>query len=646
MEGRITHLRSTVRLPARARSLAVDRVNVALGVVFVLGAVFYLWTAGTSYPLALNGSQANPYNLLATAFLHLHLSVGRPPAGLLRLPEPYNPAQNSLFQLKPKDIHDFALYHGELFLTWGPAPVIVLLVPLNLLGLEPSTSLTAALFAIVGLGFALAILRVVLRQLGTRTLWMCVLAAFTLVLSSVMPFLLRRPEVYEEAIAGGFCFAMAGIWLAARALVDRRASPRRLVLMSLCFGLAAGSRPTLGLTALLLVPVYLSLRHTRPRRGLLLALLVPVGGCVLLLAVYNQARFGNPLEVGAKYTLAGIDQNTAHFDALNYVPPGIWYYLASPPRPSALFPFLQLAPPPISYPGTLPANYEAFELTGGLLPMTPFLVFLAALPWLWRRRPALLGSLGAPLLLLAGAGAGILLFLSYEFFATTERYEVDFATLLLLGALAAWLALSSELRGARRWVVRIGGALLATWGCLTGLAIGFTGYSNLLAVGHPATWAKLESITAPVGEAIAGVSGGPVLAEVNAAKVFHTGPVSYTSIESPVKAFGLSPGEPAGLTIVSPGAREAALDVKLVPGVAVGSGAEPSGTPAGLLVRGPGSASVTYTIPSGGEQLRIPVRLGGGVNHLTLTSLGAPAGTRSAVPVAREVLVVASLSLS
>jgi hypothetical protein len=645
MEGRITHLRSTVRLPARARSLAVDRVSVALGVVFVLGAAFYLWTAGTSYPLVLNGSQADPYNLLATAFLHLHLSVGRPPAGLLRLAEPYNPVANSPFQVKPTDIHDFALYHGKLFLTWGPAPAIVLLVPLHLLGLEPSTSLTAAVFAIAGLGFALAALRVVLRQLGTTTLWMCALAALVLVLCSTMPFTLRRPEVYEDAIAGGFCFAMAGIWLSVSALADGRVSSRRLVLMSLCFGLAAGSRPTLALTALVLVPVYMSLRGTRPRRGLLLALAAPVGGCLLLLAVYNQIRFGSPLEIGTKYQLAGIDQHTAHFGALSYVLPGAWSYLIAPPRPSVLFPFLLLAPPPVSYPAALPANYEAFELTGGLLPMTPFLLFLAALPWLRRRRPALLGPLGVPLLVLAGAGAAIMVLLCYEFFATTERYEVDFATLLLLGALAAWLALSRDLRGARRRAVRIGGGLLAIWGCLTGLAISFTGYADLLAIEHPATWAKLESVTAPLSRAIAAVSGGPVLAEVNTAKVFHTAAASY-SLESPVRAFGLSVGEPAGLTIVSPDAREAALVVKAVPGISIAGGAEPSTAAAGLQVRGPGSASVTYTVPPGGQQLRIPVRLAGGINRLSLTSLGAPAGTKPAVAVASEVLVIASLSLS
>jgi hypothetical protein len=622
-------------------------VNLALGVVFVLGAAFYLWTAGTSYPLVLDGSQTDPYNLLATAFLHLHLSVGHPPAGLLKLAEPYNPVANSPFQLKPHDIHDFALYHGKLFLTWGPAPVIVLLVPLHLLGLEPSTSLTAALFAIAGLGFALATLRVVLRQLGSRTLWMCVLAALTLTLSSVLPFILRRPEVYEEAIAGGYCFVMAGIWLAASALVDRRASPVRLVLMSLCFGLAAGSRPTLGLGALVLVPVYLSLRHTRPRRGLLVALAVPVGVCLLLLALYNQVRFGSPLEVGTKYALAGINQYTARFGDLSYLLPGAWFYTVAPPRPSILFPFLALAPPPVSYPAGLPANYQPFELTGGLLPMTPILLFLGALPWIWRRRPAWLGSAGSLLLILAGAGVVILAFLAYDFFATTERYEVDFATLLLLGALAAWLALSEKVRGRRRRLVQIGGGLLAVWGCVTGLATSFVGYADLLAVNHPATWSKLESIGSPLSRAIAAVAGGPVLAEVNASKLFQAPTASYTSLESSTKTFAAGVGEQVGLTIVSPDNREAALVARMIPGIVTAGGARASRSNAGLLVGGPGLASVTYAIPAGGTEVHIRVRLRGGINHLDLAALAAPAsGTKPAAPVSSQLLVVENLSLA
>ena len=637
-----------MRLPDRVRALAADRVSLALGAVFFAGAAFYLWTAGTSYPLVLNGSQTDPYNLLASTFLHFHISVGRPPAGLLKLPEPYNPVANSTFQLHPTKIHDFALYHGKLYLTWGPAPVIVLFVPLHLLGLGPSTSLGAAIFAIAGLGFALAALRVVLRRLRRVPLWMCALAALAVALSTVVPYVLRRPEVYEEAISAGFCFAMAGVWLALSALLDRRTAWWRLALMSLCFGLAVGSRPTLVFSAVVLLPVYLALRPTRPNRALLLALGAPLGVCLVLLALYNQVRFGSPLEVGTKYALAGFDQYTAHFADPSYVTPGAWFYLLAPPRLSILFPFVNLAPPPESYPGVLPSNYQVFELTGGLLPMTPIVVFLGALPWVWRRRPKLLGSGALALLLLAGAGLAAVLFLSYTFYATTERYAVDFSALFLLGALAAWLALSVDLRGRRRLAVRIGGGLLAAWGCFTGLAIGFTGSANLLAANYPATWAKLESISSPLSVAGAALLGRPVLAEVNAAKVIKATPVTYTSVNASTTAFALEVGEQAELTIISPGGETAELTAGMTPAVAIPNGANPSKSPVTLLVRGPGHTSHAYTIQPGSAERRIPVRLSLGDRPPHAPRGGRPGGGRASprAHATQQALVFTNLSLA
>lgn len=616
---------------ASVRAPAVDRVSVALFAVFLLAGAIYVWIAATSVPLALTGAQFDPYNQLANAFLHLRMSVAEAPAGLVNLSEPYNPAQNEVFQPFNGGIHDFALYNGKLFLTWGPAPVIVFLVPMHLLGLEPTASVTTSLFAVVGLGFALASLRVVLRQIGDVPLWMCVLAGFTLALSSAVPFILRRPAVYEEAICAGYCFAMAAVWLALSAIANRAASLTRLALMSLCIGLAIGSRPNLVLLVALLVPVYISLRAIKPRRGLLVALVVPIGVCLVLLMAYDQARFGNPLENGARYQLAGIDQHTAHWDDLSYVPPGLWFYGMSPPRGEILFPFIFLAPPPISYPGSLPGIYaKQLEQTGGLLPMAPIVVFLAALPWIWRRRPRALGPLSIPLLVLAGAGIACMLFLSYVFFSTTERYEVDFATLLLLGALASWFALSKDARGWRRRLVRVGGGMLAVWGCFAGLAISSTGYANLLALNHPGTWNTLKELGAPVSTAIAVFEGHPVLAETSAPEL----PALYV-------------GERANVTIVSPGTRHIALLAVWTPAVRVENALERAKHSARVLVRGPGHASSIYRIRAGGEAARIPVRVGLGVNHIELIPLATEATeTTTATPASQQLLYVEKVSLA
>jgi hypothetical protein len=630
-------------------SVLDDRLTLSLALVFVIGAAFYLWTAGTSIPLSLAGNHVglplpidDYYNRLATAFLHLHLSVGVAPAGLLHLANPYDPSQNELYAESPT-YHDLALYHGRLYLEWGPAPALVLFVPLHLLGLAPSNSLTVALFGIAGLAFALGTLRVLLRQIDGVPLWMGTLGAAALVCSTIVPFVARgRPAVYGEAVVGGFCFAMAGVYLAMRAIAQRRASLGRLALMSLCFGLAAGSRPSLIATALLIVPVYLTLASTRPRGQLLAALAGPCAACVLLLLAYNFARFGNPLEVGQSYQLASYNPREIQFGSAGYLLPNLWYYGLSPPRPTILFPFLRLAPPPVTYPLGVPRGYRLTpELTGGLLTMTPLLLFAFALPWLRRRRPQSLGALANPLLIAAGAGLFALLFVSFEVFLSTERYETDFAGVFLLAALAAWFALSTGAPGRRRKAVRILGAVLAVWGCLAGVAISFTGAGDALRTVHPGTWTTLENATSPISTAMAMLAGGPILAEVQAPNLVQVSPVQLTTIDAGVTSFWLPPGTPAQLTIVSPDRRKAALVATAELGAALRSGAALS-----VQVHDASPGPHDFPILSNGP-VRIPIQLDRGLNRVLLTPVATATNpSNPAVPESDRLLSVQRLTIA
>jgi hypothetical protein len=608
------------RLPARVRSLASDRETVALVAVFLLGAVFYFWRANYAEPLALHGGRDNPYNQLADAFLHLHLWVVHVPAAALGPGNPYNPEQRSAFL---SAFSDYSLYGHYLYIEWGPAPVLTLLVPLHLLGFEPSASVVTMPFAIAGLGFALATLKVILRRIGNVRLWVCVLAALTLMCASVMPYVVRFPLVYYEAVAGGYCFAMAGLWLGASAVTDRRSSLWRLALMSLCIGLATGSRPTLGLLALLFVPVYIALRGARSSRGLLVALLAPFAVCVLLLAAYDQARFGNPLQYGTEYQINGISTYTAHFGELGYLSPGLWAYLIAPPRLSVLFPFLLINYPQVSYPLALPAHYISIsEETGGLLSTAPIAVLLVALPWLWRRRPALLGSLAPFLLAMVGAGLAIMAFLAFEFYTSSERYETDYMSLLLFAGLATWLALSSVAKGHRGRLIRVGGGLLAVWSCAAGMGASYQEIEK-----HFGTWRALVDLGSPLSTVIATVAGHPVLAEVDAGNSKRS-PLSYSNIGTEVNGFWLTASNHADVTIVSPGASEDALVANVSAGPALRAG-----EPLEIRVDGPGRASRVYQLPSAGERARIPVRLDRGVNQIVLSAVGGtPSPTGSAEP--------------
>jgi hypothetical protein len=581
-------------------------VETILGVVFVLSAAFYVWIAGTSVPLSLHDGSQDRYNLLASALLHFHLSVGRAPPALLRLSDPYNPALNRQFLDGPSEasnIYDDVLYHGQLYFVWGAAPALVLLVPLHLLGFEPSASVTVAVYSTAGLGFALATLRVLVKQLGGVPMWMCALAGLALSLCSVIPFLLRTPGVTEDTLAGGYCFAMGGVWLAAAALAGGSASTSRLVLMSLCFGLAAGSRPTLGLCALVLIPVYLRLRGGRPRRSLRIALGLPIAVCCVLLLAYNQARFHQPLEIGSRYQLSGYDARDAPLGRPSYALPGTWRYAMSLPQPMIVFPFVALTPPKAVPPPGLPGP----EITGGLLPMTPIILLLVALPWLWRRRRDRLGALAVPLMLLAAAGLAMMLLASYEFSATTERYEVDFATLFVLAGLAAWLALSKGPPGRRRLLLRVGGGLLVTWGCVAGFAVSFFGYGDYLQVNHPRTWEALEDAGAPLSQAIDAIIGRPVLAP------------TFTSVSGGAREYLLGPAGQGTYTIVSPAAHPATLIV---------SGEVLTGTRYRLGVEVAGFARASYPAPKANSPVELPVPLHRGLNHLKLFPVGMSVSER------------------
>jgi hypothetical protein len=447
--------------------LSEDHTSVVLALVFVFVAVIDVDRALAAAPLALNGARNEPYNQLADAFLHLRLWV----AHLASLPSVLSLVHTSRFTPALTAYWDDSLRGHYIYIPWGAAPVLVLLVPLHIVGFEPSGTAIALPFAIVGMGFALAALRVVLRQIGDLPRWSCLIAGLALAFASDVPWLLPMSTVYYQAIVSGYCFAMIGAWLVLSAIEAGRASLGRLALASLCFGLAAGSRPTLGLTALLLIPVYPALRSTRRRKALLLALATPVIICFALIGTYNQARFGSILENGAKFQINNVPN--AYWGHTQYIARNMWSYLLTPPQLVGHSPFVMLNRPQDVYPFASPAGWSAINrVTGGILPIAPISVFVIFLPQVARRK-LLPWALGLSLLVMAAIAGAILLFITYEFFGTTERYEVDYASMLLFGGLASWLALSIHTLGRLRAVVIVGGGLLAVWSTIASAAIIF-----------------------------------------------------------------------------------------------------------------------------------------------------------------------------
>jgi hypothetical protein len=470
----------------------------------------YFWTASTST------AGSNYYGLLADAFLDGRTDIGvQPRPELLRLDDPYDPVQN-----EPYRLHDASLYDGRYYLYFGPTPVALVHVPLRLVGVDADDGLAAPLLASAGYLFALALMWFLIERYRPRTgLPTRVGAAIALGLANGVPFLLRRPAVYETAIAGGYACLAASLHLTLTGALRPRPCLWRLAGGSLAMGLAVGARPQLILAApVLLWAWWRALGAVRAGGGgragttrLAVAALAPVAVCLALLALYNAVRFGSLTEFGSSYQLAKLNpQELDRFD-LTRVVPGLFFYLLAPPHLDLAFPFAHLIP---EYPGHLSAAYAAgMEPVAGALATTALLALAVAAPVLLlaegrrRREPTTLAAL------LALAAFLILLVPVLSFDGATMRYEVDWLTLGLLAALLVWLRVQDAVEG--RAIARAAASAVAVVAVAAaaffGLAFSVTGYGDGLLAAHPGIYHRLESAFGWVPEIGARLRGEPVV---------------------------------------------------------------------------------------------------------------------------------------
>ncbi len=464
------------------RRLPSDPVLAAIAFALV---GFYVWTAGNGYPLR-EAPRDGYYNMLTGAFLagQLHL-LEEPKPEMFELSLPYEPGKNA-----PARLHDASLYHGRYYLYFGVVPALALFVPWRLLGLGDLPEPVAALvFSVGGLVFWIAVLRRLLRDhLPDTPRGMRAGAALVLGIASVVPFILRCSFVYEVAIAGGYFFLAGACFFFLTSDDDGRLRVSRLVLGSLFLGLAAGCRPNLLVAALFLPLLALPAwrRLTSGRARALLAATLPLVACLFLLGLYNHARFDSWTEFGARYQLQGL-RPVSWFDP-RAVPVAFYFHFLAPPDLRLDFPFVHAV---ASYPGTSPDGFFMSPSTG-LLMHAPFvLVLLLAVPLLRSGLAEDVERLRRRLAVLAAVGLLIPLLTSFVFASAAMRFEVDFASFLVVPALL--MLLVAVRRGGRRaGLVRGAAALALAWSVLAGIALSVQGGSDGLRLFNPSAFAALE----------------------------------------------------------------------------------------------------------------------------------------------------------
>lgn len=358
----------------------------AFGIVcaILIGAV--TWAVDSDSPQeSLNPNPANSYyNLLVQGFQagQLNMKMQTPPEFAM-LADPYNPAHRWDTSLWADKL-DLSYYNGKFYIYYGVTPVIVFFWPYAAIT-GHYLSDRDAVAVVFPIGFLL--MGWLLWDMSRRYFPEISIGAFfpAIFILGLILSLTLGGSIYAVARAFGFTFvmaALAGVWLALHRPARRA---RWLLVASLAYGLAVGSRPSLLFGAIiLLIPViqtWHEASETVSARRVplhLVSAIVPIALVGIGLMVYNDLRFDSPFEFGRHYSLtADFNPKTARQFSLHYFWFNVRYYFLEPVKLSIHFPFLQDVPlPPL--PSGKPAGGSS--TSGGILVNYPFLIFVFVLP--------------------------------------------------------------------------------------------------------------------------------------------------------------------------------------------------------------------------------------------------------------------------
>lgn len=451
---------STQSSPKRPSLLGSKWDWVAFVAAIAAVLAFLYWTAATSgglLPLPLGqAAYTDHYNLLLHGLLkgHLYMDVPVDPA-MLSATNPYDPK----VWVPHGFMIDTSFYHGHYYIYYGVVPLLVFMLPFRLLtggdlwlGAAAELAVILAFLSLVWLW--LRIRRDYFARTSSAILFGSILV---LGIAAGLPWLARRPMMYEFAIASGCWFGTLMLHCLYSALSSKNRTAW-LAAAGVFLGLAFGSRPTLLL--MILAPAWVLWHFLRAERPSLAscvrlapsirpALGFAAGFAVIGFGVllYNYLRFSNFFDFGFNYLLQDPVADLKHIWSPSYFGFNFRNYYAGGIEWTRYFPFAT----PGQYPAW-PKNFYGLADVYGILKYIPVAWFLLAAPVAFRNRTAAgSASFGVveTTIFLAYAGPGMLLL----FFGTAyPRYEVDFLPQLVLAATFGACALDQALSS--RWTKR------------------------------------------------------------------------------------------------------------------------------------------------------------------------------------------------
>ena len=451
--------------------------RVGIGLLLLVMSAFYILVAGVQ------GSYPEFYALLARNLLHGKTTLPvRPRPELLRLEDPYDPQANWMCR-----VHDASLYKGHYYLYFGVVPAVTLFVPYRIAtGGDLRNRVAVPIFCIAGYWSSCALFFLIANHnRWALPLWLELAVVVSLGSMSLVGLLLRRPAVYEVAIAAGYFFVLSGFLALARAVLVERNVRKWLLLSGLLLGLAVGCRPHL----VLICAIVLGALALRARRSPALVVAMATGMivCGSALAWYNYVRFDNPLEFGRSYQLTQFPNNPgSSYHGLELNPElalqSAKEFLLLPPKVNLHPPFFHTVAinPLAAWPGTP----FWLEETVGLIPAAPFALLGLFTPLFLSRRLTTLDEASVWLLKTMYWSTIAVLIILCTIGWVLGRYLVEIAPLLTLeGAVLLSMSMLAIREARLRFVFSCGVGAAAVYGVLVNSAFATSGLRTILKAG-------------------------------------------------------------------------------------------------------------------------------------------------------------------
>lgn len=442
------------------------------------------------------------YDELADAFLAGQTYLLRdPPAELLALPDPWDPNTNGLYRGIPLQrkgdrftgLHDLSLYHGKLYLQWGPLPALAIIPFRWLIGHDlPMGDVSLIVQTLAALGYAVVTLKLArLAGLPSSRL-MTVLVMLLFVMFPIWTYNTRSAAIYDLGIYfAQFCLSGASLCLAGgfERLLDQGKKPGWLfAASSVLLGLAINCRIDLVLLGALIPGVfYIWMSTCSPRKTWLemstsaLALGGPAAFLLACALLYNKLRFGGFLDIGQGWQLWGglesMWRGKLQYLSFSRLSPNIISYFFLPPveLPQTGFFFVPPYLPLQKWltPEEFAAYGDYYEITSGLFAVSPVTILSLLFPMFFFGRPPNARQARLRWILLLLFFAGVLTACLLILAPAVMRYSAQWTMWWLIASVLIALQIRGKLRsrGLQSAALLFDGSLIAAtaWSCWLGI---------------------------------------------------------------------------------------------------------------------------------------------------------------------------------